>query len=103
MIRRPPRSTLFPYTTLFRSSGQNMDVGIKPTLGLVSRNGIVPITADQGTAGPIARTVTDAARLLGVLAGFDKKDPATRACLTEGNCFRDYTQFLDAKIGRAHV
>src|SRR5712671_3144463 len=56
---------------------QNLLVGIKPTLGLVSRNGIVPITADQDTAGPIARTVTDAARLLGVLAGFDEKDPAT--------------------------
>ena len=46
-------------------------------LGLVSRDGIVPITADQDTAGPIARTVTDAAKLLGVLAGFDEKDPAT--------------------------
>src|SRR5213079_2250139 len=54
--------------------------------------------------GPIARTVTDAARLLGVLAGFDKKDPATRACRTEGNCFRDYTQFLDANALRgAHI
>jgi len=81
-----------------------MDVGIKPTLGLVSRNGIVPITADQDTAGPIARTVTDAVRLLGVLAGFDEKDPATRACLTEGNCFRDYTQFLDANaLKGAHI
>jgi amidase len=81
-----------------------MDVGIKPTLGLVSRNGIVPITADQDTAGPIARTVTDAAKLLGVLAGFDKKDPATRACLTEGNCFRDYAQFLDKNaLQVAHI
>src|SRR5207248_2316306 len=66
-------------------SGANADAGIKPTLGLLSRSGIVPITADQDTAGPIARTVTDAARLLGVLAGFDKKDPATRACRTEGD------------------
>jgi amidase len=82
--------------SILSPSGQNMDVGIKPTLGLVSRNGIVPITADQDTAGPIARTVTDAARLLGVLAGFDERDPATSACLTEGNCFRDYTKFLDA-------
>src|SRR6266699_551611 len=90
--------------SILSPSGQNMDVGIKPTLGLVSRNGIVPITADQDTAGPIARTVTDAARLLGVLAGFDKKDPATRACLTEGNCFRDYTQFLDANaLQGAHI
>jgi amidase len=90
--------------SILSPSGQNMDVGIKPTLGLVSRNGIVPITADQDTAGPIARTVTDAARLLGVLAGFDKKDPATRACRTEGNCFRDYTQFLDANAFQgAHI
>jgi amidase len=81
--------------SILSPSGQNMLVGIKPTLGLVSRNGIVPITADQDTAGPMARTVTDAATLLGVLAGFDEKDPATRACLTKGNCFRDYTQFLD--------
>ena len=90
--------------SILSPSGQNMDVGIKPTRGLVSRNGIVPITADQDTAGPIARTVTDAARLLGVLAGFDKKDPATRACLTEGSCFRDYTQFLDANaLQGAHI
>ena len=81
--------------SILSPSGQNMLVGIKPTLGLVSRNGIVPITADQDTAGPIARTVTDAAKLLGVLAGFDQKDPATRACHTPGNCFSDYTQFLD--------
>src|SRR5712692_6272183 len=90
--------------SILSPSGQNMDVGIKPTLGLVSRNGIVPITADQDTAGPIARTVTDAARLLGVLAGFDEKDTATRACRTEGNCFRDYTQFLDANaLQGAHI
>jgi amidase len=63
----------------------------------VSRDGIIPITADQDTAGPIARTVEDAARLLGVLAGFDPADPATNACLTAGKCFDDYTQFLDKK------
>ena len=71
-----------------------MLVGIKPTLGLVSRTGIVPITADQDTAGPIARTVTDAAKLLGVLAGYDPADPATAACNTPGNCLTDYTPFL---------
>src|SRR6185503_11107033 len=71
-------------------------VGIKPTVGLVSRDGIIPITADQDTAGPLARTVTDAAIVLGVIAGFDPRDPATAACLTPGNCFSDYTQFLDA-------
>src|SRR5436190_23559657 len=74
----------------------NMLVGIKPTVGLVSRDGIIPIAADQDTAGPLARTVTDAAIVLGVIAGFDPKDPATAACLTPGTCFNDYTQFLDA-------
>jgi amidase len=69
-------------------------VGIKPTLGLVSRSGILPITADQDTAGPIARTVTDAAILLGVIAGHDPDDPATAACLVPGNCHDDYTRFL---------
>src|SRR5262245_11320902 len=70
-------------------------VGIKPTVGLVSRDGIIPITADQDTAGPLARTVTDAAIVLGVIAGFDENDPATAACLVPGNCFSDYTQFLN--------
>ena len=55
----------------------NSVVGIKPTLGLVSRRGILPITADQDTAGPLARTVTDAAILLGEIAGFDIRDRAT--------------------------
>jgi amidase len=71
-------------------------VGIKPTVGLISRDGIIPIAADQDTAGPLARTVTDAAIVLGVIAGFDSNDPATAACLTPGNCFNDYTQFLDS-------
>src|SRR5438034_383098 len=75
----------------------NMLVGIKPTVGLISRDGIIPITADQDTAGPLARTVTDAAILLGILGGFDPADPATDACLTPGNCFSDYTRFLDRK------
>jgi len=74
---------------------QNMLVGIKPTVGLVSRTGIVPITEDQDTAGPLARSVTDAAKVLGVIAGFDPQDPATAACLTPGNCLSDYTQFLN--------
>ena len=74
---------------------QNLVVGIKPTVGLVSRDGIVPITADQDTAGPLARTVTDAAKMLGVIAGFDPNDPATAACRTPGNCFNDYTRFLN--------
>lgn len=90
--------------SILSPSSANSLVGIKPTLGLVSRHGIVPITADQDTAGPMARTVTDAAKLLGVLAGFDEKDPATEGCLTPGNCFRDYTQFLDADaLKGAHI
>ena len=75
-------------------------VGIKPTLGLVSRAGIIPIAHSQDTAGPMARTVTDAAILLGVLAGVDSDDPATSAGLgthaTRGIPL-DYTTFLDPK------
>jgi len=80
--------------SILSPSSSNGVVGIKPTLGLVSRTGILPITADQDTAGPIARTVTDAAIVLGVIAGFDPSDPATAACLIPGNCHRDYTPFL---------
>jgi amidase len=86
--------------SILSPASANGVVGIKPTLGLVSRDGIIPITADQDTAGPITRTVTDAAILLGVLAGHDANDPATAACLTPGNCFDDYTQFLDRKALR---
>lgn len=71
-------------------------VGIKPTVGLVSRSGILPLSADQDTAGPMTRTVRDAALLLGVIAGHDPADPATAACLTAGRCYSDYTQFLKA-------
>ena len=81
--------------SILSPGNQNLVVGIKPTVGLVSRDGIIPITADQDTAGPLARTVADAATLLGVLAGFDPADVATGACLTPGNCFDDYTRFLD--------
>jgi amidase len=69
-------------------------VGIKPTLGLVSRAGIVPIAHSQDTAGPMARTVRDAALLLGALTGVDPHDNATQA--SGGKSFADYTQFLDA-------
>ena len=69
-------------------------VGIKPTLGLVSRSGIVPIAHTQDTAGPMARTVTDAAILLGALVGRDKSDAVTSAA--EKNAAKDYTKFLDA-------
>ena len=81
--------------SILSPASANGVVGIKPTLGLVSRDGIIPITADQDTAGPITRTVEDAALMLGVIAGFDSADPATTACLIPGNCFSDYTKFLD--------
>jgi amidase len=81
--------------SILSPASSNGLVGIKPTLGLVSRAGIIPISADQDTAGPVARTVTDAAILLGVLAGADPADPATSACLEPGLCETDYTQFLD--------
>jgi len=68
-------------------------VGIKPTLGLVSRSGIIPIAHSQDTAGPMARTVADAAALLGAIAGVDPRDPATAA--SEGHAQADYTKFLD--------
>src|SRR5690349_16182571 len=76
-------------------SGANGDVGIKPTLGLASRSGIVPISAQQDTAGPIARNVTDAAVVLGALTGVDRQDPATAA--QTGHVYRDYTRFLSAR------
>lgn len=68
-------------------------VGIKPTLGLVSRSGIIPIAHSQDTAGPMARTVRDAAILLGALAGVDPRDPATAE--SQGKAQSDYTRFLD--------
>jgi amidase len=60
-------------------AGQSDDVGIKPTLGLVSRNGVIPISAQQDTAGPITRNMTDAAVVLSVIQGVDPGDPATAA------------------------
>ena len=74
-------------------SGANGVVGIKPTLGLWSRAGVVPISADQDTAGPMARNVTDAAVLLGAATGVDPDDDATDDQV--GNAFTDYTRFLD--------
>ncbi|PYP70621.1 MAG: amidase [Gemmatimonadetes bacterium] len=84
-------------------SGANSLVGIKPTVGLVSRSGIIPIAHSQDTAGPMCRTVTDAALLLGVLAGVDPADAATVA----QPAATDYTRVLDpsglkgARIGVA--
>ncbi|MFO1414929.1 MAG: amidase [Burkholderiales bacterium] len=79
-------------------------VGVKPTVGLVSRAGIVPIAHSQDTAGPMTRTVADAAALLTAMTGVDPRDPATTA--SRGKA-RDYTRFLDpdglkgARIGVA--
>ncbi len=69
-------------------------VGIKPTVGLVSRSGIIPIAHSQDTAGPMARTVTDAVILLNAMAGVDERDEATLA--SRGKAAADYTKFLDA-------
>jgi amidase len=76
-------------------SGANDDVGIKPTLGLWSRAGVIPISANQDTAGPIARNVTDAAVLLGAATGVDPRDTATAA--QTGHTFTNYRRFLDDK------
>ncbi len=74
-------------------STSNGIVGIKPTLGLVSRSGIIPIAHSQDTAGPMGRTVADAATLLGAMVGLDKRDGATEA--SRGFAHTDYEQFLD--------
>ncbi|GJM27952.1 MAG: amidase [Cyclobacteriaceae bacterium] len=73
-------------------ASNNGVVGIKPTVGLWSRSGIIPISHTQDTAGPMARTVADAAALLGPLTGTDPSDPRTD--YSEGNFHQDYTQFL---------
>ncbi len=73
---------------------QNSLVGLKPTIGLVSRSGIIPISHSQDTAGPMTRTVRDAAILLGALTGVDERDQATLDSERYGHT--DYTRFLDA-------
>lgn len=88
-------------------STTNGIVGIKPTVGLVGRTGIVPISHSQDTAGPMARTVRDAAVLLTALGGIDPLDPASSAATWQGSAVTDYTRFLDpnglkgARIGVA--
>ena len=79
--------------SILSPGNRNSVVGIKPTVGLVSRDGIIPIAESQDTAGPFGRTVADAATLLGELTGVDPSDDATAA--SEGQSFTDYTQFLD--------
>ena len=80
--------------SILSPANQNMLVGIKPTVGRISRYGIIPITADQDTAGPMAKTVADAAILLGALesATPDPNDPATQKCAAPPG--RDYRRFL---------
>jgi amidase len=82
--------------SILSPSNANMLAGIKPTVGRISRWGVIPITGDQDTAGPMARTVTDAAILMGVLesASPDPNDPATSRCTPPPN--RDYTPHLIA-------
>lgn len=82
--------------SILSPSNQNMLVGIKPTVGRVSRYGVIPITSDQDTPGPMTRTVTDAAILLGALEGSaaDPNDPATSSCSRVPG--GDYTKFLNA-------
>ena len=79
--------------SILSPSNQNMVAAVKPTVGRISRYGVIPITADQDTAGPMARTVTDAAIMLGVLEGAaDPNDPATTTCTPPPG--HDYTRFL---------
>lgn len=79
--------------SILSPSSQSSLVGIKPTVGLISRSGIIPISHSQDTAGPMTRTVKDAAILLGVLAGVDEHDEVTMASI--GRAKSDYTVYLD--------
>lgn len=78
--------------SILSPASANSIVGIKPTVGLVSRTGIIPIAESQDTAGPMARTVADAAITLGILTGVDERDPATEQSLGKG--LTDYTAHL---------
>ncbi|HEY6390140.1 MAG TPA: amidase family protein, partial [Bryobacteraceae bacterium] len=82
--------------SILSPANQNMLAAIKPTVGRISRYGVIPITADQDTAGPMAKSVTDAAIMFGVLEGAspDPNDPATKTCTPPAG--RDYTRFLKA-------
>src|ERR1700728_3580959 len=83
-------------------SSSNGLAGIKPTVGLVSRGGIIPISHSQDGAGPMCRTVRDAAVLLGALTGIDPRDPATAG--SQGTSFIDYTQFCNPNgLKGAHI
>ncbi|MBP1989769.1 amidase [Paenibacillus eucommiae] len=83
-------------------SSQNFIVGLKPTIGLISRTGIIPISNSQDTPGPMTRTVKDAAILLGVMTGVDERDSSTLSSVNQS--FKDYTQFLDRNfLKRARI
>jgi amidase len=86
--------------SIIAPSSYNGIVGFKPTVGLWSRNGIIPISATQDTAGPMTRSVTDAAILLSALTGIDPNDEVTKN--SQGKIYPDYTQFLktDALKGK---
>jgi amidase len=77
--------------SILSPANNNSVVGIKPTVGLISRRGIIPIAASQDTAGPLARTVEDAAILLGAMTGFDARDAITK----NAKSLSDYTVFLE--------
>ncbi len=79
--------------SIISPAAANGVVGIKPTVGLTSRAGVIPISATQDTIGPFGRTVADAAALLGAMTGVDPHDPATEA--SAGKAHTDYTRFLD--------
>src|SRR6476660_5397043 len=81
--------------SILSPSNQNMLAGIKPTVGRISRYGVIPITADQDTAGPMAKSVSDVAIMLGALESPspDPNDPATQTCVPPPS--RDYTRFLN--------
>jgi amidase len=91
--------------SILNPSNQTMLAGIKPTVGRISRYGVIPITADQDTPGPMARSVSDAAIMLGVLesATPDPHDPATKTCVVpQGNDYRKYLKrdgLKGARIG----
>jgi len=93
--------------SIIAPSSVNSIVGLKPTVGLVSRSGIIPLAHSLDTAGPMGRTVEDVAVLLGVMAGTDVDDPITLE--SEGKSYDDYVQFLDpngmegARIGVARI
>ncbi len=82
--------------SIISPANANMLVGIRPTIGRISRYGVIPITADHDTAGPMTRTVADAAIMLGAMEGAspDPNDAATRTCTPPPG--RDYTKFLNA-------